>query len=139
MWRKAHARPRGRSPVKRVALWLLLSLALAGCTASGSDPFEYTRKPLYAGGFDLARLPAEGEGQQFRVTDGSIGQIHLLVWVNATADGARVWIADPDGATAVDTTSQVDVLVPLELGVWTVRVEPTGTPTGLVHLLALRG
>lgn len=70
---------------------------------------------------------------------GTVGEIRMLVGVNATVGGARVRIDPPEGAPGVDTTSGLDERFPLALGVWRVRVEPTGKASGLVRVLAVRG
>lgn len=125
----------------RLALALLVpALVLAGCTASGgADPFAYTRKPLYAGGFDLAELGDGDESQTFRVSDGSIASIRMLVWVNATAGGATVTIADPAGKTAMTTSGTAERSVPLNLGAWTATIQGQAGSEGLVHILVVRG
>lgn len=121
-------------------LLLALAVVLAGCAASGGDdPFAYTRKPLYAGGFDLARVAGASDAQEFRVTDGSIAAIELRVWINATTGGARVLIADPSGYQAMYAQQTGLVTSGLQLGVWTVRVEADEGSAGIVHVLATRG
>lgn len=111
----------------RSLLVIVALVALAGCTAEGQDPFAYMRKPLYTGWFDLAPL-AEGstDGQEFRVEDGSIAQIRLQVWVNATHGGGRVQVYDPSGDLVIDTTQPTLQTSGLELGVW--RVVVSGAP-----------
>lgn len=122
----------------RLAL-LLAATLMAGCTASGElDPLAYTKKPLYTGGFDLARIAGGTDSQEFRVTDGSIAAIIIQVWVNATEGGGRVQIADPSGKVVVDTTGVADERVPLNLGVWTVTVDGEPASAGRVHILATR-
>lgn len=117
---------------------LAAAALLAGCSAQGSqDPFAYTRKPLYAGGFDLARMAGE-ETQEFRVQDGSIGMLRVLVWVNATAGGAQVDITDPSGRTIVSTTDTTEATTGLNLGAWHVRVSPQAESAGTVHVLVVR-
>lgn len=125
----------------RLALVLLVLAALVtGCTASGDqDPFAYAKKPLYAGGFKLERLGANTETQEFRVTDGSIASIHMLVWVNATAGGATVSIADPSGRTVLTTSETMERSVPLNLGAWKVSVTGQEGAAGIVHVLVVRG
>lgn len=125
--------------MRRAALLVLVAaLLLAGCTAKGEDPFAYTKKPLYTGGFDLARLAGETDQQQFRVGDGSIAAIRIQVWVNATAGGAQVQILDPSGRAAVTTTESVDKTVPVNLGAWTVVVDGEPAAAGHVGILVTR-
>lgn len=119
-------------------------VALAGCTAKGADdPFAYTKKPLYTGHFDLAAVGADGATQEFRVQDGSIASVRVLVWVNATLGGARVEITDPHGSTVISTTQTTDQAAPLKLGAWRVTVTglPEGEtlPEGSVGILVVRG
>lgn len=117
---------------------LLAALVLAGCGARGDDPFAYTKKPLYTGGFDLARMAGGSDAQEFRVTDGSIGGIRLQVWVNATAGGATVTIRDPGGRTALATSQTESQTVALDLGAWTVDVASAPDSAGRVHILVTR-
>lgn len=127
--------------MRRAAPFALLAaaLVLAGCTVQGSqDPFAYTRKPLYTGGFDLARMAGE-ETQEFRVQDGSIGTLRLFVWVNATAGGARVDVADPSGRTVLSTTETSESKAGLNLGAWKVKVAPAAQSEGMVHVRVVRG
>lgn len=143
MKRKGQGPHRERGRVKRTALLLVAATLLAGCTASGGeDPWAYTKRELYSGGFDLAKVAArEGatDSQEFRVTDGSIGAIRLLVWVNATAGAPTVTINDPSGRTIVQTSETIERQAGLALGAWTVRVDsPPGTE-GRVHILVVRG
>jgi hypothetical protein len=125
----------------RAALALLIpALFLAGCTATGdSDPFAYARKPLYTGGFEIAEIGEDGDSQTFRVTDGSIASVRMLVWVNASAGGATVTIADPAGSTMMTTSETAERSVPLNLGVWTVDLQARPESVGLVHILVVRG
>lgn len=123
-----------RAPV----LLVLAALLLAGCSVRGADPFAYTRKPLYTGHFDLAEMPAGGDGQTFRVDDGSIAFERVQVWINATAGGARVTVTDPSGRVQVDTTQAMDQRFSLELGAWQVRVEAQPGSAGSVELLVTR-
>ena len=117
---------------------LVVMLAMAGCIAKAKqDPFAYTRKPLYTGTFELDGLNAT-DGQQFRVEDGSIGQIHVQVWVNATAGGATVEIVDPSGQARMRVTDDAAQGFPLNLGVWSVRVTPDGEASGDVSILVTR-
>lgn len=119
--------------------FVVIALLLGGCAASGGeDPFAYTRKPLYAGGFDLARIGPEPDSQEFRVTDGSIAEIRLDTWINATAGGGHVVIVDPSGSIVLDTREPATLGVGLALGVWTVHVEADPDSTGIVHILATR-
>lgn len=118
---------------------LVLALLLAGCTATGQeDPFAYTRKPLYAGGFNLEKLGGETETQTFRVSDGSIASIRILVWINATAGGATVIIKDPAGKTVLTTSETTEGSSPLNLGAWTATVEGRPESSGIVHILVVR-
>ena len=117
---------------------LVATLAMAGCFAKANqDPFAYTRKPLYTGAFTLDGLNATDE-QQFRVEDGSIGQVHVQVWVNATAGGATVEVVDPSGQTRMSVTDDAAMGFPLALGVWHVRVTPQGEAAGDVSILVTR-
>lgn len=123
----------------RLALALtVVALLVAGCAARGEDPFAYTKKPLYTGGFDLARLTSEGQVDQFRVTDGSIGQIHVQVWINETAGGATIVVQDPSGRTMLTTSEDADQRFALALGEWRVKVTPQEGSAGIVHVLATR-
>lgn len=129
----------------RPALVLAVACALlaAGCFAkAGEDPFAYTKKPLYTGGFDLEDIKGE-DSQQFRVEDGSIALVRVQVWVNATAGGARVELTDPSGRVVLTTTEGAAQEYPLKLGIWTVKVTPvpdaSGAAAGHVAVLATRG
>lgn len=123
---------------------ILVACVLAigsGCVAkAGQDPFAYTKKPIYAGGFDLDDLQGP-DHQEFRVEDGSIGAVRVHVWVNATAGGARADIQDPSGRTVLSTMEEAQEDLPLKLGVWRVTVTPSpDVPSaGHVGVLALRG
>ncbi|HUR67991.1 MAG TPA: hypothetical protein VM370_02005 [Candidatus Thermoplasmatota archaeon] len=124
----------------RLVLPLVGALLLAGCSAQGqTDPFAYTKKPLYAGGFDLAKLDGASERQEFRVSDGSIPAVQLNVWINATAGGASVIIRDPAGHVALETSETTSRAVGLNLGAWTVDVQGQPASAGIVHVLATRG
>lgn len=128
--------------MRTLAILLVAATLLAGCTASGDaqDPWAYTRRELYSGGFDLERVAAGGsDGQVFRVTDGSIGQIRHLVWVNATAGTATVSILDPSGRTILTTSETAERFSGLALGEWSVRVEAPPGAAGRVHILVVRG
>lgn len=119
---------------------LAASLLLAGCTATGQeDPFAYTRKPLYAGGFNLEKLAGASETQEFRVTDGSIASVRMLVFVNATAGGATVTLTDPAGKTVLVTSETTERATALNLGAWKARVDVQQGSAGLVHVLVVRG
>lgn len=126
-----------------LAFALALALALVGCAAKAddpaSDPFAYTRKPLYTGGFALDQLGGQTRSQEFRVTDGSIGAIRVQVWVNATAGGATVEVVDPSGDLTLLTQETTDTTVGLDLGAWTVRVTPDPGSAGAVAILVTRG
>lgn len=122
----------------RIVLLLAVAVALAGCTASGEDPFAYTKKPLYAGGFDLARIAGTTDSQEFRVTDGSIAGIDVRVWINATAGGAHVKLINPSGAVAYETSATDAKAIPMELGVWRVEVDAPAGSAGILHILATR-
>lgn len=128
--------------MRLAALLLVLAVAFAGCSAKGEDPLAYTKKPLYAGGFDLATLKNDTDEQQFRVQDGSIAQIKVNVWINATAGGARVNVYDPGGRMVLTTTETVARAYPLNLGQWRVVVEgmpdETGAASGLVNIIVMR-
>lgn len=125
-----------------LALPLALAVVLAGCAARGSDdPLAYTRKPLYVGGFALAQVAQTEnltQSQQFWVSDGSIGEIHVQVWVNATKGGARVIVTDPSGHVALDTTTAAEQGFGLNLGAWKVTVEAEPESAGLVGVLVTR-
>lgn len=131
-----------RAPGRLLTL-LLPALVLAGCSAGADDPFAYTRKPLYTGYFDLDPLAGgKTDSQEFRVEDGSIGRIHVQVWINATAGRGQVDLVDPSGRTALTTTSSTTQSYPLTLGVWkvVVRGEPDGGAlAGHVGVLVTRG
>ena len=121
---------------------LVAATFLAGCSTRGedesSDPWAYTRKPLYTGGFDLAELAGANETQSFRVTDGSIGAIRAQVWINATAGGATVTLRDPSGRAILTTTETTDQRFGLNLGQWSVAIEGLPDSSGLVHVLVTR-
>lgn len=122
-------------------LWpvLVLALLFAGCTAKGEDdPFAYTRKPLYTGGFDLERIAGQSDQQQFRVGDGSIAALKVQVWVNATAGGGEVQLLDPSGRVVLTTTQTTEQRVPVNLGAWTVNVKGQPASTGHVSVLVTR-
>lgn len=122
---------------------LCTAVLLAGCASSGagesSDPWAYTRKPLYAGGFDLAKLAGTNETQQFQVTDGSIGAIQAHVWINATQGGATVTLRDPSGKAVLTTTQTTQEQFGLNLGRWTATVEGLPGSSGSVHVIVVRG
>jgi hypothetical protein len=122
-------------------LALVAAVALAGCSSSdeSTDPYAYTKKELYSGGFDLARLAGANDSQEFRVSDGSIAAIRVLVWVNATAGGATVTIRDPGGDVLLQTTETTERSLGLELGAWTVEVQGQPESAGRVHILVVRG
>lgn len=124
----------------RLALVLLVPVVLvAGCTATGQDdPFAYTKKPLYAGGFNLEKLGNGTDTQEFRVQDGSIASIRMLVWVNATYGGATVTITDPSGRTVLTTSDTTERSSPLNLGAWKVNVTGREGSGGMVHVLVVR-
>lgn len=125
--------------MRAFALLLVAAVALAGCAANAEDPFAYTRKPLYTGHFELDPLAGgKTDSQEFRVEDGSIARVHVQVWVNATAGGARVEVVDPSGRTVLSVTDDAEQSFPLHLGVWTVRVTPEGEAAGHVSVLATR-
>lgn len=125
-------------PMRLLVLALVPMLALSGCIAKAKqDPFAYTRKPLYTGWFELDGMTAPDE-QQFRVEDGSIGQVHVQVWVNATAGGALVEVIDPSGQTRMSVTDDAALGFPLSLGVWHVRVTPEGAAAGDASILVTR-
>lgn len=141
MCRKRLSVARRRSRMHRIAiLALVAAVALAGCSAEGGqDPYAYTKKELYSGGFDLARIAGQTDSQQFRVTDGSIAAIRAMVWVNATAGGATVTMRDPGGDVALATDATSERSFPLELGAWTVEVAGQPGSAGRVHILVVRG
>ena len=120
---------------------LVAAILLAGCTAKGDDhdPWAYTKKPLYTGGFDLARIAGETDSQAFRVTDGSIGAVRVLVWINATAGGGTVRVYDPSGNNVLTTSETAERSYGLQLGEWRVEVDGQPASVGRVHILAVRG
>lgn len=124
---------------RRALVLVAIMLVLAGCTAKGEDPFAYAKKPLYTGGYDLARLGNGTQTQEFRVQDGSIASVKVNVWVNATAGGARVDVIDPAGTTVLSTTETTERTFPLNLGAWHVRVTGEEGSAGRVAILAVRG
>lgn len=123
-----------------LAAIVLVAAFAAGCTASGDrpDPWAYTKKPLYAGGFDLGRLAGQEETQQFRVTDGSIGAIRANVWINATAGGALITLHDPSGNVVLETDRTTEAQFPLNLGAWSVTATGHEGSAGIVHVLVTR-
>lgn len=142
MLRKPFKAPREPSRMRRplVALALLLALALAGCSARGgdTDPWAYTKKPIYTGGFNLERIAGDTATQEFRVSDGSIAAIRVLVWVNATQGGGTVRLFDPSGNQVLTTTETTEHQYGLQLGAWRVEVDGLEGSTGLVHILVVR-
>ncbi|HET6405727.1 MAG TPA: hypothetical protein VFH78_13880 [Candidatus Thermoplasmatota archaeon] len=128
---------------RRLALLVTVAVLLAGCSARGSnpenDPWAYTKKPLYAGGFDLARVAGETDSQVFRVTDGSIAAIRVMVWINATAGGATVRVFDPSGNNVLTTSETIERQYGLQLGEWRVEVDGQPESAGIIHILAVRG
>ena len=124
----------------RWALILVAASLLAGCSARGDDdPFAYTRKPLYAGSFDLAALGEDHTvAQRFWVTDGSINNVRLLVWVNATQGTGAVSVYDPSGNLAISSSDEDGRTLPLRLGDWRVVVTGSSDAVGRVDVLALR-
>lgn len=128
-----------RSPAALVLAALAATIPLAGClgSADAEDPLAYLRKPLYASTFHLSELGEDGtDFQEFRVTDGSIVEIRLQVWINATAGAATVKITNPSGHVVFEGTQTGEVLAFVELGVW--RVDVTGSGEGEVGILATR-
>ena len=124
---------------RTLAFLVLAALFLAGCSARGAnDPFAYMRKPLYTGHFDLDQVPAAGDGQTFRVDDGSISFVRVQAWINATAGGGRVTVTDPSGYVRVDTTQDVDQRFAMELGAWQVHVEAQPGSAGSVEFFVTR-
>lgn len=117
---------------------LAAALVLAGCSAKGEDPFAYTRKPLYTGGFDLEDLRDKTDLQTWRVEDGSITAMKVQVWVNATAGHAEVRILDPSGRDAFVTTENGERTFPLHLGQWRVHVKGDAEAAGHVGILVTR-
>lgn len=115
---------------------LLLASAFAGCAARGDDdPFAYMRKPLYASSYDLADAPID---DRFWVSDGSIAQVQVQVWVNVTEGDARVRVIDPAGHVSIDTTASTMQRFALRLGEWRVEVEASEGAVGEVGILATR-
>lgn len=115
--------------MRAFALVVVLAVALSGCAANAQDPFAYTKKPLYTGYFDLDPLAGgTTDAQEFRVEDGSIGRVHVQVWVNATAGAGKVDVYDPSGRLVLTSEGQAEQGFPLNLGVW--RVVVSGTPDG---------
>ena len=128
--------------MRRVALLAIVhALVLAGCSARGGneDPWAYTKKPLYAGGFSLERIAGHTDSQEFRVTDGSIAAVRVLVWINATQGGGTVRVSDPGGHVVLSTSDTADQSFGLQLGRWVVEVEGLTGSAGTVHVLAVRG
>lgn len=125
---------------RALVLALLAALVLAGCSARGgdADPWAYTKKPLYTGGFSLERVASEPASQEFRVSDGSIAAVRVLVWVNATQGGGTVRVYDPSGNLLLTTSETTERQYGLQLGAWRVEVEGLPGSTGLVHILAVR-
>lgn len=122
-----------------LTLALAAALALAGCAARGDDdPFAYMRKPLYASSFDLSELQGTSKTHGFDVEDGSIAQLQVQVWVNATAGDARVVLRDPSGVVAMDTTTSKSMRFGLDLGRWTVTVEGSQGAAGDVGVMVTR-
>lgn len=118
---------------------LACALLAAGCTANGQDPYAYAKKPLYTGGFNLAKVGPDGDSQEFRVQDGSIASVRVQVWVNATKGGATVDVLDPSGRTLMSVTETTDRAFPLNLGAWKVRVKADEGSEGHVGILVTRG
>lgn len=128
-----------RSPALPIAALLMTATALAGCSAGADqDPFAYMRKPLYANKFDLAQVQGEPTTHQFWVSDGSIAQVVVQVWVNNTAGDARVIVKDPSGAVSLDTTTSTTGRYALNLGAWSVTVEGSEDAAGDVGVLVTR-
>ena len=126
--------------MKVLLLAVVAAVVLAGCSAQEStDPYAYTKKELYSGGFDLARIAGTTDSQEFRVTDGSIAEIKIMVWINATAGGATVTIRDPGGDVVLETSETTERSFGLELGAWKVEVAGQPASAGRVHLLVVRG
>lgn len=123
----------------RFAFLLLAAVLAAGCAASGDqDPWAYTRKPLYASGFQLDAIAGGEDTQQFRVQDGSIASIRMQVWINATHGGGSVTITDPAGRVALQTSETTERETPLNLGQWTIRAEGLPGSEGVIHVLVTR-
>lgn len=141
MWRKPFKLSGERTRMRRMLFAVLVVALLAGCSARGgdTDPWAYTRKPLYASGFDLARIAGGTDSQMFQVTDGSIGMIRVLVWINATAGGGTVRIYDPGDRLMLTTSETVERQFGLELGQWRVEAEGQPESAGVIHVLAVRG
>lgn len=115
---------------------------LAGCVGSAGgeeDPFAYIRKPLFASNFDLERVGDGTDSMEFRVQDGSIVEVRIQVWVNATAGDAVVRVVKPSGHVVYETTTSGTRSVFVELGAWRVEVEGSNSPQGDVGVLILRG
>lgn len=143
MHRKPFKLGREPTPMRPVlVVALVAALALAGCSARGSDPandpWAYTKKPLYTGGFSLDRIAGEADSQEFRVTDGSIAAVRILVWVNATQGGGTVRLYDPSGDLVLTTTETTERQYGLQLGSWRVEVEGLTGSSGMIHILAVR-
>lgn len=128
-----------RTRTLALALMLAAAAVLAGCAARGDeDPLAYMRKALYASSFDLERTQETPITQKFWVTDGSIAQIQVQVWVNATAGEARVLVKDPSGNVALSTTESTTSRYGLALGEWTVTVEGSVDAAGDVGIMVTR-
>jgi hypothetical protein len=122
------------------ALLVAALVPLAGClgSADAEDPYAYMRKPLYASTFDLDSVGDGADFQEFRVTDGSIVEIRIQVWVNSTAGDATVRVINPSGHTVFESTQSGSRLVMVELGAWRVEVEGANQPAGAVGVLVTR-
>ena len=116
-------------------------MLLAGCSARGSpdqDPFAYVRKDLAHTAFDLAATAGKSDEQKFRVEDGSVARIKLIVWVNATAGNATVDIYAPSGRDVLSTQQSTTLTVPVDLGVWRFVVHASPGANGSAALVAVR-
>lgn len=140
MKRKALEPPRAPSRMRTAFALLALAALVAGCTASGeTDPWAYTKKPLYASGFQLDRIAGGEDAQQFQVTDGSIASIRMQVWINATQGGGTLTIRDPGGRVVLETTETTERQTTLNLGQWTIHAAGLPGSAGTIHVLVTRG
>lgn len=126
-----------RSPTLLLAL--AVALVTAGCAARGNDdPFAYMQKPIHIDKFDLAETANDSITRQFWVTDGSIKQIQIQVWVNNTAGDARVVIKDPAGYETINTTASTMHRFGLNLGAWSITVSGSEDAAGDVGVVIVR-
>lgn len=124
---------------------LLLAIAsllpLAGCVGNAEgddDRFAYMRKPLFATTFHLDPASNETQTQYFSVQDGSVINMRIYVWINATEGAATVNIINPSGNTIAtfDETGQTSAHV--RLGSWQVDVTPQEATDARVDVRVMR-